>query len=536
MRFVFLLIPFFLLISCVKEEFNKEKFDVSLNLTPGLAIPVGYSHLEVEKYLTDSSISELDISEDGFLTIIYSSDVFSESMGDFLSFSPVSTSTFSINSTGATIDLQISGSSADLIDSILIPVTLDQSVVRIDSILLMEGLLRMDLMQTGLNGTITFRFPGVQRQGTPYITTRSISDPDFTQDLAGYCIIPEQDAAGNHFLRCIISIHLQSPSGPVNNGSVLFSLQTDISSVSIETIYGDFRGLTIDVSPFHLSPQIFNEFIDGHCYFADPEIKVIINNSSGIPVGISFSQFEVTDQDGNQISVTGNGVPTIPDPWIIKYPALNEEGLTIRDSLVLNRSNSNLTDVLAANPTEVDITAEAAIVSSANAESTFIRYDSEVDIMASLKLPLYGKAEFLVMLDTIMFDYLSTTLPVPEEIERLIVQVNITNSFPITLVPQVYLLDENRVLLDSLFTGTENIEGATDTNGDGKADPHLQDPIYIDLPRNKIDALSETHYLITKGELTTTGYPSTDVKFYSTSYLDYNIGLIGQLQINTGGR
>ncbi|MCX6301495.1 MAG: hypothetical protein NTW82_04875 [Bacteroidia bacterium] len=536
MRFKFLLILFFLLISCVKEEFHKDKFDASLNLTPGLAIPVGYSHLEIEKYLRDSSITELHISEDGFMTLFYSSDVFSDSMGNFLSFSPVSISTFSLNNSGATIDLQISGSSADLFDTILIPVTLDQSVVRIDSILLLGGSLNMDLNQTGLNGTITFGFPGVQRQGTPYMITRNIADPDFTQDLAGYSIIPEQNATGNHFLRCVLSIHLQSPSGPVNNGSVIFSVQTDISSISIETLYGDFSGLIIDIPPFHLSPQIFNEFIDGHCYFADPEIKVIINNSCGIPVGISFSQFEVTDNDGNQISVTGDGVPTITDPKIIRYPLLNEEGLTISDSLVLNRSNSNITDVLAVNPTNVDITTKAGIVSSANAVSTFIRYDSEVDITASLKLPLYGKAEFLVLLDTIIFDYLSTTLPVPEEIERLIVQVNITNSFPVTLLPQVYLLDENRVLLDSLFNGTEKIEGASDTNGDGEADPHLQDPIYIDLPRKKIDALSVTHYLITKGELTTTGYPSTDVKFYSTSYLDYIIGLIAQLQINTGGR
>jgi len=203
---------------------------------------------------------------------------------------------------------------------------------------------------------------------------------------------------------------------------------------------------------------------------------------------------------------------------------------------VFDKSNSNLTDVLSVNPTDVDIEPVIAIESPAGGESTFIRYDSGVEISASIKLPLYGKAEFLVLLDTITFDYLSTTLPVPEEIEQLIVQLNITNSFPVTLKPQVYLLDENRIMLDSLFNGSEEIKGATDTNGDGKADPYIQDPLYIDLPRKKIDAMGETHYLITKGELTTTDYPSTDVKFFSTYYLDYIVGLIAHLKINAGGK
>ena len=524
------------MVSCIKEEFHEDIFDVSLNLTPGLAIPIGYSHLEIEKYLQDSALSELHISEDGFLTLFYSSDVFNENMGNFLSFSPVSLNTSLLNTTGMTIDLQGAGITFNINDSLLIPVSLDQTGVRIDSLHLLGGILQVDMTQTGLNGTVTFTFPGVQMYGVPYIITRNISDPDFTLDLAGYSIIPERDINGDHFLRCMLFIGLQSPSGPVGSGSALFSVQTNISSVSFESLYGDFSGLAIDIDPFRLSPQIFNEFIDGHCYFADPEIKLIINNSCGIPAGISFSRFEVTDQDNIIIPVTGSGVPAVSDPRIIRYPSLSEEGLSVSDSLVLNKSNSNITDVLAVNPVEVNITAQAAIVSPANSESTFIRYDSEVDITASLKLPLYGKAEFLVLLDTITFDYLSTTLPVPEEIEQLIVQLNITNSFPVTLTPQVYLLDENRILLDSLFTGTEKIEGAKDTNGDGKADPHIQDPVYIDLPREKIDALSETHYLITKGELTTTDYPDSDVRFYSTYYLDYIIGLIAQLKINTGGR
>jgi len=40
--------------------------------------------------------------------------------------------------------------------------------------------------------------------------------------------------------------------------------------------------------------------------------------------------------------------------------------------------------------------------------------------------------------------------------------------------------------------------------------------------------------LLTKGRITTTDFPVKDVKFYISYYMDYNIGLIAQLKINTG--
>jgi hypothetical protein len=152
---------------------------------------------------------------------------------------------------------------------------------------------------------------------------------------------------------------------------------------------------------------------------------------------------------------------------------------------------------------------------------------------ASLEIPVWGKAEFFVLLDTLEFDYLSTSLPVPEELERLIVRVNITNGFPVEVIPQVYLLDENLVVIDSLFTG-QGIEGGDDKTGDGKVDPHSQEPFDIDLTNTKIEHLSNTYFIVTRGKLATTGFPDKDVKFFADYFLYYNIGLIAQLKINTG--
>lgn len=523
------------LINCVREEFDPGKFDASLNLKPGLAIPVGYSHLQIEKYLTDSAYSDqLHIADDGFLSLYYSTNVVSGTMSDLLTFSPISVSNTLINTTGATIDLQLPGTTLDINDTISVPIALVQTAARLDSIQLFTGNLNFDINSANITGTVTYIFPGLELNGQPFTITRNLSNPDFTISLADYSVLPEHDAGGNNILKCILSIHLQNPSGPVNAGSPILDAQVSLNSLSYETIYGDFSGYNISLPPFNFATDFFGQIDGGQFEFFDPKLKLIFSNSVGVPLSLSFTQFDAVDRNNIHVPLTGTGVPTLTNPRIIGYPALNQVGLTIRDSLQLDRSNSNLPALLASNPDSISMSVMAGIFPAAGNVTTFINHDSKYDVTAAVELPLWGKGEFLVLFDTMEFDYLSTTLPAPEELERVIVRLNITNSFPVALSSQIYMLDQNHMLLDSLFTQELEIEGASDINNDGIADPHQQDMIDVDLPRSKIDILNNTYFLLTRGRITTTDFPLKDVKFYLSHYMDYNIGLIAQLKINTG--
>jgi hypothetical protein len=228
---------------------------------------------------------------------------------------------------------------------------------------------------------------------------------------------------------------------------------------------------------------------EGEILFANPEIKLFFQNSVGVPFGIYFSRIDAIDGNNPGYPLTGPGIPSAASLKIIGYPLLSQAGQTISDSLVIDSNNSNLSEFLATKPDSITINASSEITSLTPPSTSFISHDSKYKVSAAIELPLWGRADFLLLLDTIAFDDLSSALPPPEEVERLIVRTSITNSFPVTVYPQIYLLDENHIMLDSLFTGLEKIEGATDTNGDGIADPHKQPPIDIDLPRSRIDNL-----------------------------------------------
>lgn len=531
------LLIFLLLIfvnGCVKEKIDSSKIDTSLNFNSGLAVPVGFSHMGIDKYLSSAPLQdELKIGKDGFLTFYHSFPIDSGVMGDILSVNNISTNNSIFNNTGSLILLNLPGATLDVADSILIPVTATQPNIRIDSIKLLSGNLLLDITSAGLNGTITFTLPGLMHNGVQFTSTQNLSNPDLNLNLLNYTLIPEQDGSGNNLIKCRISVHLQSPAGPVAAGGVILDIHTALSALNYQTIYGYFGGYKIDFATQSVSTTFFNK-LNGQIYFADPKFKLFFSNSAGIPFGVSFSRFDAIDKNNVLHPLTGTGVPTAASPKVIRYPALSQAGSTVTDSLIFDKSITNLPDFIALMPDSIGIKASAEVVATTPPATTFISHDSKYKVSASIELPLWGKADFLILLDTMDFDYLNSTLPPPDEIEKLIVRTSITNSFPATAYPQIYLLDNNRLLIDSLFTGTEKIEGATDTNGDGIAEPHNQPPIDIDLPRSKIDNLFNARYLLVKGRLMTSDFPNTDVKMYSTYYLDYNVGVIAKLKIIYG--
>ncbi len=525
---------FILMQGCIKEEFSSSELDASLDLESGLAIPIGFSHLSLEDYLSDSlPMKELIIDADGFMRIFYSSTVDSGIFGDLLTVEDVSAGNEIINKTGSSILLTLPGSSLIISDSVEIPVTSTQSDARIDSIRLLEGLADLNVTSQNLSGSITFSIPGLKNGGVPFSVSRNLANPDFSIDLSEYTLIPGHDASGGNNLKILITIYVQNPSGPIDPGSPVISLQTGLTGLNYSTIYGNFTGYSIDLQSESIATPFFRNLSGGSIVFTHPEIRLYFENSAGVPLGIWFRGINAI-REGVVYSLTGPGVPTESEHRIIAYPTLIQEGNVVTDIIILNDGNTNLPGLIASNPDSVIIEASSEVEDMGPAFTGFIRSDSHYKLSAEVELPLWGKADIIILADTLDFDYLSSAIPAPEEIERLIVRTSITNSFPVEAVPQIYLLDENRVLIDSLFTGKERIEGAGDRNGDGRADPQKQDPIDIDLPDTRIDNLYDARYIIIKARLLTTAYPSEDVKLYSTYFLDCNIGLIAQLKVRTG--
>ncbi|MEE9463247.1 MAG: hypothetical protein V3V53_15520, partial [Bacteroidales bacterium] len=145
-----------------------------------------------------------------------------------------------------------------------------------------------------------------------------------------------------------------------------------------------------------------------------------------------------------------------------------------------------------------------------------------------------------VVRDTIDFVFNDFYDRPPEEIKRLILRLNITNGFPLNVKVQAYFFDENNVLLDSLFQDPQDpasfIPAATDTDGDGRVEPIIVEPLEVKLSPQQIDNISSSSYMVVYYTLSTPGAgqnPPENVQFYMDYFFEIIIGAIAELDVNS---
>ena len=72
---VFILGLLLIISSCIKEEFNADILDPSLQINPGVAAPIGWARYQLDEILTDSlNADELVIDENGFISFVSLTD------------------------------------------------------------------------------------------------------------------------------------------------------------------------------------------------------------------------------------------------------------------------------------------------------------------------------------------------------------------------------------------------------------------------------------------------------------------------------
>jgi hypothetical protein len=536
-----LLLTLSLLISCVKEDFDPDKLDTEIIIQPGVAAPLGYIHYELEEVLRDSLRPEgMIVDNDGFISMVYEEEIFSFQASEFLEFSDILHSG-SINNDSPlpinlsliqdpliqtdTIDFELSGSSGP-------------DYTEIDSIIVDSLVIVIDLSSTyNLNGSLQISSPGIRKNGAIWSVTIPLNSTGQSFNLEGYTIILSNNPPDVNLVPIIYTMTLQGSTGTVPAGSPILNYTFGINDLDYSVIFGYLGIMNITIDPRTFPISFFNSIIDGTFHFEQPELKLNFENSFGLPVQVIMTDFYAVSREGDQIAITGDSVPSATYPRIIRYPSLSEVGQTAYDSLILTPDNTNLFEALESSPGSISFGVTAETNPSGNNEN-FITDSSQYRVKARLILPLYGYADFMLMLDTIRFDFEDFFQNPPEEIKRLAFRLNFTNGLPINVYTQMYFTDENYAVLDSIFDESHLIEAAEDNNGDGKVDPLQNDPVEVEFTRTKIDNISGARYILLYGSINTTNYdmiPPENVKFYKDYFIDAYIGVIGDIELNSTG-
>ena len=257
----------------------------------------------------------------------------------------------------------------------------------------------------------------------------------------------------------------------------------------------------------------------GTVTFFDPKLRVYITNYWNIPLHFNITDMKYyTENDSVGKNVTGS---FITDTHILNSPAtLNDSVSTV---LEMNTSNSNIDEVLSAIPNRIYVNADVGTSGQSTPFDLNGAYDNKAEM--EILIPLNLSMNNIAFTDTMDFDLGVNTDSV--SITSLALNLDLNNGFPLGIKTQVYFLDSNYVIIDSLFDKLLDILPADVNNG--IVNTPSETKVTVDIPENKMDHVLNAKYLMPNLILRTTDAENfVPVKLYST----YDLGIKMSAKMN----
>ena len=543
-----LTIPFILIAfiigtnSCVKDNFDLDRLSGDVHYEPSLAAPIAYGKLTMLDGLgAYDSTGRTQINDDGFLSLFYFDYAESDTVSMLMnignqhvsSLTPAASVDFSdFNSSG---DVKIINQSVDLHFDLFNP------DAELDSIWLDHGMLNMVATSTYEHGIqLTITFPTITKNGTPFSDVLNLlpygsTDASPNNDMDGYHIDLTQTALGYNEIPVEIQIRFVH-SGGNNTGEL--NLDIDLLEPDHQAMFGYFGHNTLIYKSGEIDLDLFdpsdNWGLDDF-WFEDPKFKVYYNNSYGIPTNFYFDSViaysSYYDQEYN-IMDYGAGLPMDSlAPHNMSYPTVF--GSSIDDSVILDKNNSNIREVIQKRPAWIRFIAHAHTNPEGGAShNNFVWDDSRFRADVEIELPLWGYIDRFHGTDTMEFN-LAQEFEDPEVIERLLVRINIDNGLPIFIETQAYFLNENYQIIDSVMqTDDIRIIESAEIDNEGQVISKSFKTIDLEITGERLEQIMLTKHLMYKAAASTMNAIDDEViKIYPDYEVDFDVAIEADLDI-----
>lgn len=379
------------------------------------------------------------------------------------------------------------------------------------------------------NSQITISLPYITSNGTPITEVINVtSDGANPQvvvgsiDLANHTIDLTANGSNTNYIQADISASIIS-SGRVIPFSTNDAIEAnlDISNLDIAFVDGYLGNMTELIPADTITIDLFDNEFSELISLAAPEFSMRMVNSAGIPVEADMTITAYNDQ--TSLALTG-----IDNPLTINAPDYSQIGQTALTEVNLTRDNSNIADIFNLNPTGIAYAMEIETNPAGNTGAmNFINSDSKIDVTMDVNVPMYGSVNGFSIEDT-----LDLALDSIGFLQSATIRAIIENEFPVDVDVQLYFVDENFNVLDSLFENGETLvqSSAIDANGDMTA-PTISETDIV-LTEDKLDNLFNANQIILRSNLATGNGGTQDAKFYTHYEMNINLGIIATVQLN----
>ncbi len=452
-KFILLLLSFgVVFLSCSKFE-NLDETAIN-NPDAEFAIPIGKANFSIGDLVEDfGDGTAVLVDPDGTIRLNYKNNI------------PINTTADDIF---AAIQATLTGAGTGLdffpvLDTFINLPFGSPNGVDIDFMILKKGKLIYNVFNNKTESLdVELEIPEAVKDGVPLersftlLPAANLSD---TIDLTDYRLLPNNDS---------ISLRYNAVTATGEpHVFPLFAFTMKIDQIEFSYAEGYFGQVLHEGAPDSIVIDFFDDWVQGNVYFKDPTITFYSNNSFGIPTQAVIYYFDVETLNLGRVPLES---PYINDPDSLPrfaYPTLPDEvGLTKQDTFVFNSQNSNIDEVLGAGPKIIYFDVDALTNPDSNrAVRGFITDESAYSFDVEADLPLLGTANGFEVSDTISWDFSNY-----DEVSHAEFKIVADNGIGLEIVTQGYFLNENGVVLDSLFKdGSKTLIEAAEVDNDGNS-------------------------------------------------------------------
>lgn len=386
--------------------------------------------------------------------------------------------------------------------------------LKVREAVLIGGILNLTYKTDNFSGDsidIVFTIPELTKDGIPLQLMANSAQSNVVSAVEGYVARP----INNQLTITYTATNKSGVPQELSNITMLFSPQ-------IQVLKGFLGRQEITIPPAIIPIDLFDDrFLNGTIQFAEPKISARAENAFGVPVRTQIDILNAFRPDGESVVIDARAI----DQQDIHYPSVNEIGTSEMTELYLDHTNSNLAVVFNKEVQAVEYGLTAVI--NADNDSTitsFLTDTSFFKIQVFVEIPVIGSVKNFSTEGTYAVS-LAEELKEIESIKEGEIKLIIENGIPLEAKVQVNFLDENGVVLDSLFQEQRTIAVGAPIDTKGFTTGTQESINFIPVTATQLNAIQRTEAIEVKALFNTSGSLKQPVHILDTQELRVRLGL-----------
>jgi hypothetical protein len=505
-------------VSCLEDIENLDKLK-STTFAPKIEFPLINSDFTMEEFLSEGESVARITEQSGVMVLTYDDTIRTPGGENFFILPDQQSPTISIQ--GPDVTFPSPGGTVTINRTISFGFnTLNGE--SLDSIQIKAGTLAFTLDSNfPANINLSISVPTLETNGRAFQQNFNLIGPSVqspTRNLQGSSFDLTANNTTTNTITFQVTAVITDTGQPINNTHRL-NCSFDILDLNFRALFGDLGSLAYTFPPESIDVDIFGNAITAASFeLLSPAIQLNLDNSFGLPIGMDIQSMEAVKPDGTTVSLSGAALSAPSNPYILAAPTLAQLGQSAPSQVSINSSNSNLAQLLSALPRTFSY-GFGLQLNPGGQTSNFVLDDSELSIGVHLELPFHGKFAGLTVTKNYDFDGLGI-----EELADSKIIVRTTNETPLEAQVQIYFLDANGNVLETLFTDPSILGGApVDANAETQGSSYVTTE--VTLTNERIDRMNQATQLQFAATLFTTDGGSVPVKFSTLDKLKISIGV-----------